>query len=127
MCATVLFSVTVQVGAEFSADDLKRNILEHSQKIAEYQTLLDDPDQAVRLAALDVMLKSDDMATRALAYDVGLKSSNDPMRAVALKNRVAGLAALVVKVELRDNATEDERKVNTKMGRNLRLRHEVIR
>jgi hypothetical protein len=116
MCAVVLLVVTVQVDAQPSADELKRNVQDRAQKIAEYRALLEDPDQAVRLSALDVMLKSDDTAMQALAYEAAFKSSDATMRAVALKNRIAGLSAIVVKVKLRDTPSEDEKKVNTKWG-----------
>lgn len=84
--------------AEVSAEELKQQIHERSGKIKEFRALLNDPDQTVRLAALDVMLKSDDIAMRELAYGMGFNSADEAMRAVSLNNKFADQQMISVKM-----------------------------
>lgn len=84
--------------AEVTAEALKQQIQERSGKIKEFRALLNDPDQTVRLAALDVMLKSDDIAMRELAYGMGFSSADEAMRAVCLKNKFADQKMISVKI-----------------------------
>jgi hypothetical protein len=84
--------------AEMTAEALKQQIQERSGKIQEFRALLNDPDQTVRLAALDVMLKSDDIAMRELAYGMGFNSADEAMRAVCLKNKFADQKMISVKI-----------------------------
>lgn len=84
--------------AEMTAEALKQQIQERSGKIQEFRALLNDPDQTVRLAALDVMLKSDDIAMRELAYGMGFNSADEAMRAVCLKNKFADQKLISIKI-----------------------------
>jgi len=77
---------------------LKQQIQERSGTIKEFRALLNDPDQTVRLAALDVMLKSDDIAMRELAYGMGFNSADAAMRAVCLKNKFADQKIISIKI-----------------------------
>ena len=102
--------------AETSAEALKRQIQERSAKIKEFRALLNDPDQTVRLAALDVMLKSEDLAMRELAYGVGFSSADDAMRAVCLRNKLADLTTVAIKIADISSATDQQKKALTDWG-----------
>lgn len=102
--------------AEMNADALKQQIQERSANIKEFRALLNDPDQTVRLAALDTMLKSSDIAMRELAYSVGFSSADDAMRAVCLTNKIADMQTIVIKIGEMDNPTDTEKKTLSKWG-----------
>jgi hypothetical protein len=113
--AVVLLSFTANADTP-SADELKRSIQERAHRIAEYRALLNDPDQSVRLAALDTMLKSDDIAMRELAYAVAFVSTDPTMRAVALKHRIAGMQTVVITIASRKDASQNEKRVRDAWG-----------
>ncbi len=93
----VLMSPTSQQAfAETSAEQLKQRIQARSQRIAEFRALLNDPDQTVRLAALDEMLGSDDVAMRELAFGVCFNSADQAMRAICLRRKFADLGTINV-------------------------------
>jgi len=96
--------------AEMSAEALKQQIQERSGKIQEFRALLNDPDQTVRLAALDVMLKSDDIAMRELAYGMGFNSADEAMRAVALKNKFADQKIISIKIADVSSPSDSQKK-----------------
>jgi hypothetical protein len=95
---TMWLSLPGVLSAETTAEALKQQIQQRSEKIKDFRALLNNPDQATRLAALDVMLKSDDLAMRELAYGVGFNSADDAMRAVCLKNKLADLQTIAIKI-----------------------------
>ena len=96
--------------AEVTAEALKQQIQERSGKIQEFRALLNDPDQTVRLAALDVMLKSDDIAMRELAYGMGFNSADEAMRAVSLKNKFADQQMISVKISAIASPSDSQKK-----------------
>jgi hypothetical protein len=109
------------VKAETKDDDLKQKIHQRSQKINEFRALLNDPDPAVRLSALDTMLKSDDVAMRELAYGIGFSSADQSMRAVCLNNRFASLKTVVIKIATVDGFTEKQQKALARWGGDYRF------
>lgn len=96
--------------AEVTAEALKQQIQERSGKIKEFRAMLNDPDQTVRLAALDVMLKSDDIAMRELAYGVGFNSADEAMRAVCLNNKFADQKLISVKIADISSPSDSQKK-----------------
>ncbi|PVV11071.1 MAG: hypothetical protein B6D77_07400 [gamma proteobacterium symbiont of Ctena orbiculata] len=93
-----------------TAEELKQQIQGRSGKIKEFRALLNDPDQTVRLAALDVMLKSDDIAMRELAFGMGFSSADEAMRAVALKNKFADQKMISVKIAKITSPSDTQKK-----------------
>jgi hypothetical protein len=96
--------------AETTAEALKQQIQQRSGKIQEFRALLNDPDQTVRLAALDVMLKSDDIAMRELAYGMGFNSADQAMRAVCLKNKFADQKMISIMITDISSPSDSEKK-----------------
>lgn len=96
-----------------SADELLARAQERAAKIAEYREVLNNPDQNVRLAALDIMLQSDDPVMREVAYNQGFISADDTMRAVTLRNRLSDLSEFTFQLSLTDNPTEVEKQAIT--------------
>jgi len=99
-----------------TAEALKQQIQERSGKIKEFRALLNDPDQTVRLAALDVMLKSDDIAMRELAYGMGFNSADEAMRAVSLKNKFADQQMISVKISGISSPSDTQKKALADWG-----------
>jgi len=102
--------------AEVTAEALKQQIQERSGKIQEFRALLNDPDQTVRLAALDVMLKSDDIAMRELAYGMGFNSADEAMRAVCLKNKFADQKMISIKIADISSPGDTQKKALSEWG-----------
>lgn len=102
--------------AQMSVEELKQQIQDRSTRIKEFRALLNDPDQTTRLAALDVMLKSNDSVMREVAYQMGFSSAEETMRAVTLKNRIAGMKTIIIKLEDQGSASEQEKKTIAKWG-----------
>ncbi len=96
--------------AESAAEALKRQIQERSGNMKEFRALLNDPDQTVRLAALDVMLKSDDVAMRELAFGVCFSSADEAMRAVCLKNKFADQKMISIKISDISSPSDTQKK-----------------
>ncbi|HKL25339.1 MAG TPA: hypothetical protein VJ910_03850 [Desulfuromonadales bacterium] len=113
--AFVLTAVSA-VGAELDAAALKQEIQQRAQTIREFRALLNDPDQTVRLAALDAMLKSDDIAMRELAYGICFNSADQAMRVVCLKNRFADLRTVAVALDNLGGPTEKQQKALADWG-----------
>jgi len=97
-------------GAQMSAEDLKRKIQERSKRIDEFRTLLNDPDQNTRLAALDVMLNSDDLAMREVAFGTCFNSAEQAMRVLCLKNKLAQMKTVAVTIEDESEWSKSEAK-----------------
>jgi len=109
----LLFALFVCWGtsqAESAAEALKRQIQERSGNMKEFRALLNDPDQTVRLAALDVMLKSDDVAMRELAFGVCFSSADEAMRAVCLKNKFADQKMISIKISDISSPSDTQKK-----------------
>jgi len=102
--------------AAVDADALKQQIQQRAQHIQEFRDLLNDPDQTIRLAALDAMLKSDDLAMREMAYGICFNSADETMRVVCLKNRLADLQTVTVQVDEIDNPTKQQQKALNDWG-----------
>ena len=93
-----------------TAAELKQQIQARSQNLAEFRALLNDPDQTVRLAALDSMLKSEDIAMRELAYGTCFNSADAAMRGICVKNKMSEMQTIVIEIDEFDGATEKEQK-----------------
>ncbi len=99
-----------------SAAELKQQIQARSQNLAEFRALLNDPDQTVRLAALDTMLKSDDIAMRELAYSSCLSSADAAMRGLCVKNKIGEMQTIAIVIADIDEPTEIEQKTVVSWG-----------
>jgi hypothetical protein len=69
-----------------------------AQRIKDMRALLSDPDQNVRLAALDEMIKSGDPVMQEVAFETGFASADSAMRSVALRAKIAKIKALTIEV-----------------------------
>ena len=114
--AIIAFAFASDARAELDAAALKQKIQQRSQTIQEFRALLNDPDQTVRLAALDAMLKSDDIAMRELAYGICFNSADQTMRVVCLKNRFADLRTVAVTIGDIDDPTEKQQEALADWG-----------
>jgi len=99
-----------------SAAELKQKIQARSQNLAEFRALLNDPDQTVRLAALDTMLKSDDNAMRELAYSSCLSSADAAMRGLCVKNKIGEMQTISIEIAELSEPTEIEQKTIANWG-----------
>ena len=99
-----------------TAAELKAKIQARSQNLAEFRALLNDPDQTVRLAALDSMLKSDDIAMREMAYGSCFNSADAAMRGICVKNKMSEMQTIVIEIDDFDGATEKEQKTIDNWG-----------
>lgn len=106
LAAVIMADVAV---SQPSAEELMAQAKERAARIAEYRDILNNPDQNVRLAALDIMLQSDDPVMREVAYKQGFISADDTMRAVALRNRLNDLREFTFQLSLTDSPTEVEK------------------
>ena len=96
--------------AETSSDDMLKQIQERAAKVKQFKELLNNPDQTIRVSALDVMLKSNDQVMRELAFNQGFSSADAAMNAIALKNKINYMQQLNFTLKLTDNPTEEEKK-----------------
>jgi hypothetical protein len=69
-----------------------------AQRIKDMRALLSDPDQNVRLAALDEMIKSGDPVMQEVAFETGFASADSAMRSVALRAKLAKIKSLTIEV-----------------------------
>ena len=99
-----------------SAAELKQQIQARSQNLAEFRALLNDPDQTVRLAALDTMLTSDDIAMRELAYSSCMSSADAAMRGLCVKKKISEMQTIAIEITDIDQPTENEEKTVLKWG-----------
>lgn len=116
LTSAAAFTLTLPAHAQMSAADLKKQIQQRAGNIEEFRLLLNDPDQTVRLAALDVMLKSNDIAMRELAYGVCFNSADEAMRVVCLKNRFADLTTVGVQIGKIDSPSDTQSKALKEWG-----------
>ena len=96
--------------AETSSDDMLKQIQERAAKVKQFKELLNNPDQTVRVSALDVMLKSNDPVMRELAFNLGFSSADAAMNAIALKNKIKYMKQLNFNLTLTDSPTALEKK-----------------
>ena len=105
ICTAVISGVAL---AQLSPEEILAQAQGRADQIAEYRALLNNPDQNVRVAALDVMLKSNDPAMREIAFNLAFSSADDAMRAIALRNKMHYLKTLNFDLSVMENATENE-------------------
>ncbi|MDE3271393.1 hypothetical protein [Pseudoalteromonas sp. G4] len=117
----VIASIAIAFSGNVMAESLVEQIKKRAGAISEVKTLLNDPDQNVRLAALDVMLKSNDTAMRELAYTTGFNSADDTFRAVTLRNKLNETDLLALTLTLPENASEKIQKTFAYYGGILSL------
>jgi hypothetical protein len=113
---STLVAASFSVAAGISAEQLKQRIQARSKQIAEFRALLNDPDQAVRLAALDEMLSADDVAMRELAFGLCFESADAAMRAICLRKKIADLNIINVEFPQRAKRSDDQAKVLKEWG-----------
>ncbi len=106
-----ILSTSVDSSAQTTPEDILKQAQERANQISKYRELLSNPDQNVRVAALDVMLKSDDPAMREIAFNIAFVSADSAMRGIALRNKFIYLQTLTFSLELRENASELEKTI----------------
>jgi len=106
---TIIF-ISLFISYAAHSDDMLKQIQERAAKVKQYRELLGNPDQTIRISALDVMLKSDDHVMRELAFNLGFSSADDAMRAIALKNKIVYMKQLNFNLSLTETPTEVEKK-----------------
>jgi len=106
----VILFVSLFISYSAHSDDMLKQIQERAAKVKQYRELLGNPDQTIRISALDVMLKSDDHVMRELAFNLGFSSADDAMRAIALKNKIVYMKHLNFSLSLTKTPTEIEKK-----------------
>ena len=99
---------SVAFSEQLSPEDIIKQAQERASQISKYRELLSNPDQNVRVAALDVMLKSDDPAMREIAFNIAFVSADSAMRGIALRNKFLYLKTLTFSLELKENASKSE-------------------
>ncbi len=95
--------------AENSAQELLEKIQERAAKVQEFKALLNNPDQATRLAALDLMTSSEDPVMQEAAYSIGFASADNAMRAVALRRKLKNIQSLAITF---DSSSMNEKEKN---------------
>ena len=77
---------------------LHERVQTRSDKIKEYRALLNNPDQTIRLAALDEMTRSPDPTMREIAFEAGFNSADMAMQAIALHAKLRLTETLTVEL-----------------------------
>jgi hypothetical protein len=101
LCAVALFLIEpVPVYAQTSAAEMLEQARARSRDMEELKTVLNGPDQNMRLATFDVMANSGDGAMREIAIDVGLASADPLMQATAFKEVILSLDRIYFTLEI---------------------------
>ncbi|MDF2143273.1 hypothetical protein [Paenirhodobacter sp. CAU 1674] len=82
-----------------SPADILAKVEEKTKVTNGYQNLLNDPDPARSMAAMEVMLESGDAKLQRMALEYGLYSPNQQVRYTALKGFLDGQPVLRLKVD----------------------------
>ncbi len=90
---------SMNTNAQTSASEIIEQARERARNIEEFKSVLNDPDQNVRLAAFEVMVTNGDPLMRELALDTGFASTDQVLRGLAFKHAVLGLEQLVLTLE----------------------------
>lgn len=106
----IIIFISLFISYAAHSEDMLKQIQERAAKVKQYRELLGNPDQTIRISALDVMLKSDDHVMRELAFNLGFSSADDAMRAIALKNKLVYMKQLNFNLSLTETPTEVEKK-----------------
>lgn len=80
--AAIPFAAPAQT---MTVEELRALVDERVAGVDGYRALLDDPDPARSMAAMEIMLGSDDLALKRMALDQGLYSPNPVVRRMALE------------------------------------------
>ncbi len=94
------------VYAQSSAAELLEKARSRSRDLEELKSVLNGPDQNMRIATFDVMVNSGDEAMKQVAMELGLASADPLMQAMAFKEAVLGLNRIVLSLELDPSQTE---------------------
>lgn len=73
-------------------------IRKQAAQMAEFRSLLADPDQNVRLLAMREAIRSGDVAQREMAIEAGLASNESAMMSVALSGMLTNIQQIVLEV-----------------------------
>ena len=82
-----------------SVEDLRAQIDERLTGLNEYEALLQDPDPARSMAAMEIMIGSGDPALERMALDHGLYSPNPAVRAAALTAFFGTMPVLEIRLD----------------------------
>ena len=92
--------VLAQGGAASKSEPLDpAQIRARAQRVKDLRALLADPDQNVRLSALDEMLKSSDPVMQEIAFESGFASADNAMRAVALRAKLGRIKGFAIEIQ----------------------------
>jgi len=101
--------------------DLLAQIRASAGQYSEFKTLLNSPDQSIRVAAFDGMVSSGDSSLRDIAIDEALSNDDATMRALALREAIFGLSGLNFSMTLPDAPSEETKKQVKKWGAAYKL------
>jgi len=104
-------AITLMSSAVFaqsiSVEDLRAQIDARVGGLNEYQELLNDPDPARSMAAMEIMMASGDAALVKMAKDVGIFSPNSAVRKAALDGYFASGPVLELQFDATDASRQD--------------------
>jgi hypothetical protein len=106
LALTGLFSVP-PAAQTLSAADILAKVEEKVAGVNEYQALLNDPDPARSMAAMEVMLESGDPKLVRMALDFGIYSPNPLVQFTALKAFFDGKPLLRISIDGSDVKDQD--------------------
>jgi hypothetical protein len=113
---SILFvGLLLSVSNAFS-QSLVEQIKARAAEISELKTLLNNPDSAVRIAAIDVMQGSDDLAMREMGFSAGINSSDEAIVALTIRNKFKEIKNFTIEFELPKDANEKIKNVFKKLG-----------
>ncbi len=86
--------------AQSTAAEMLEKARARSRDMEELKSVLNGPDQNMRLATFDVMVNSDDDAMRQIAIDAGLASADPLLQSMAFKSVVLGMERITLSLEI---------------------------
>ena len=100
LAALALSTVVSHVSAQtLSIDDLRAQIDTRVEEMNPYAELLNDPDPARSMAAMEIMLEQGDETLKRMALEFGLLSPNPQVRRAAFEAYLATKPNLTVQVD----------------------------
>ncbi|MDF2142929.1 hypothetical protein [Paenirhodobacter sp. CAU 1674] len=98
-CAVCVVGAAPVVAQSLTPDEIRAKVEEKTNVTNGYQVLLNDPDPARSMAAMEVMLESGDAKLQRMALEFGLYSPNPQVRYTALKAYFDGEPVLSIGID----------------------------
>lgn len=95
-----MVSFSPPVAAQSNSADVLEQARAKAREMEELKSVLNGPDQNMRLSVFDIMVNSGDEAMRQVAIDTGLASTDSLMQAMALKEAIFSLDRIVFTLEV---------------------------